>query len=95
MIPMCHRQTTYKQVQIPRNVKLFIRMVTLIAQTQGFQQNKQVQLAQTQRSNFQPHHTCFTNHNNDTAMNSFTLPENSAVFSSLVPYSQPTNTQLM
>jgi hypothetical protein len=29
----------YKQVQIPRNVKLFLRVVTLIAQTQGYQQN--------------------------------------------------------
>jgi hypothetical protein len=40
-----HLQTTYNQLQIPRNVKLFIRVVTLIAQTQGSQQNKQVQLA--------------------------------------------------
>jgi hypothetical protein len=92
MNPMNHMQTTFKQVQIPRNVKLFIHMVTLIAQTQGSQQNKQVQLAQTQRSNFQPHHTCFTNNINDTAVNSFTWPENNALFSSPVPYSQPKNT---
>jgi hypothetical protein len=80
MNPMCHTQPTYKRVQIPRNVKLFIRVVTLIAQTQGSQQNKQVQLAQTQTTFVQQHHTCFTNNSNDTAVNSFTLPENSAVF---------------
>jgi hypothetical protein len=67
-------------------------MNELIAQTQGFQQNKQVQLAQTQRINFQQHHMRFTNNNNATAVNNFTWPENSAVFSSPVPYSQPTNT---
>jgi hypothetical protein len=79
MNPMNHMQTTYKQVQIPRNVKLFIRVVNLIAQTQGYQQNKQVQLAQTQRNNFQRHHTRFTNTNNDTAVNISTCPENRAL----------------
>jgi hypothetical protein len=72
-------QTTYKQVQIPRNMKLFLRVVTLIAQTQGHQQNKEVQLAQTQRSFIQQHHTCFKNNINITAVNSFTLSE-SALF---------------
>jgi hypothetical protein len=52
MNPKCHMQTTYKQAQIPRNVKLIIRVVTLIVQTQGYQQNKQVQLAQTQKRFF-------------------------------------------
>jgi hypothetical protein len=51
MNPMCHMQTTYKQVQIHRNVKLFINVVTLIAQTEGSQQNKQVQLTHTQTNN--------------------------------------------
>jgi hypothetical protein len=52
MNPMKHMHTTYKLVQIPRNVKLFIRVVTLKAQTQGHQPNKQVQMFQTQRNSF-------------------------------------------
>jgi hypothetical protein len=78
MNPMNHTKTTYQQMQIPRNVKIFMRVVTLIAQTQGSQQTKQVQLAQTQRNNFQRHHTRFTYTNIGTAVNIFTMPDKSA-----------------